>query len=93
MFVGVKLTLLLWCVYTNMRINMQRRQQQGKERLSFGSYSLLDLLQPHLQCTAGQISSTFTFSVVSLLYLCWSEDEDVVLQWAETVGAVPVGFS
>lgn len=77
---------------------MRRGQQQGKERLTIGSYSLLDLLQPHLQCTGGQISSTFTFLVVSLLHRCWSEAEDVVLQWAETVGsvsvgAVPVGFS
>lgn len=76
---------------------MRRGQQQGKERLTIGSYSLLDLLQP-LQCTGGQISSTFTFLVVSLLHRCWSEAEDVVLQWAETVGsvsvgAVPVGFS
>lgn len=77
---------------------MRRGQQKGKRRLSIGSYSLLDLLQPHLQCTGGQISSTFTSLVVSLLHRCWSEAEDVVLQWTETVGsvsvgAVPVGFS
>lgn len=58
---------------------MQKGQQQGKERLSISSYSLLDLLQPHLQCTGGQISSTFTYLLVFLLHRCWSEAEDVVL--------------
>lgn len=91
MFVAVELILLLWCVHTNMRTNMRRGQQQGKERLSIVSYSLLDLLQPRLPCTGGQISPAFTFLVVSLLPLCWSEAEDVVLQWAETVGSVSVG--
>lgn len=88
---GVILLLLLWYVYTNVREKVWRAQQQGKEGLGIVTYSLLDMLEPHLQSTRRPISPTVTSFVVSLLHLCWSEAEGVVLQWAEAVGSVSIG--